>query len=188
MKNNFFKAKKGNYAIFAIMFVPLVISLVASIVTVKRNITVYESEIKTSISSFFQYENNYNGMIAVKRNEDGTTTEYCAYSNNSQDEIEKDFKVFFTQIDGYNKYWNCEKFEFITDNNTSYINCKCVCYIPKIKTLKVIDYWGIDYGLYATKDGYYQTHANSMETLYKKGKDDTDYWQKIVIEVNSSCV
>lgn len=188
MKKNFLKAKKGNYAIFAIMFVPLVISLVASIVTVKRNKTVYESEIKTSLSSFFQYENNYNGIVSIKNNGDNTYSEYCLYSNIMQTKIKEDFAVFFTQIDGYNKFWNYETIQFVVNDNNSYISFKCVCYIPKIKTLKVIDYWGIDYGVYETKDGYYQTHSNSMETLYKKGKDDTDYWQKIEIEVNSSCV
>lgn len=185
---NFFKSRKGNYAIFAIILVPLVISLVATLVTTKRNKTVYESEIKTSISSFFQYENNYNGVVSIKSNEDGTYSEYCLYSNIMQAKIKEDFAVFFTQIDGYNKFWNYETIRFVENNSNGYISFKCVCYIPKITTLKVIDYWGVDYGTFKTEDGYYQTHENSMKTLYEKGKDNTDYWQKIEIEVNSSCV
>ena len=210
--SKFLKSKKGNYAIFAIVLIPVILSFVTTIVSAQRNKTVYESEIKTSISSFFEYENEYNSTVTIEKNKEGVESYFCSYTPEQRQKIKDDFKIFFTQIDGYNKFWYYNEIEYKSDNDEGKnfsIAFKCVCYIPKINTLKVIDYWGIDYGNYKTTDGYYQLHPNTMASLYEQagsngqnvgaggimeGTEATPvyinnkYWQKIVIEVNSSCV
>lgn len=187
----FFKSKKGNYAILAICVIPVVLSIVATAVSSTRNKTVYRSEITTSISSFFEYENKNNASVSVKKNSEGVEQYYCAYSTNQRKKIEEDFADFFIKIDGYNSLWEYSTISFQTEDGSEYIKFKCTVYIPKLDTLKVIDYWGINDGKYATSDGFYKTHQSTMDVLFKdssKGNVNEKHWQKIEIEVDSSCV
>lgn len=189
---NFFKSKTGNYAIIAIGVIPVVLGLVSSIVCDKRNKSIYENEIKASIGSFFEYENKVNARVLRKQDNEGNSIEMCNYTTTNRGKIEADFETYFKQIDGYNELWKYDAIEYKEENGSQFISFKCYAYIPKLNTLKVIDYWGICNGDYQTTDGYYKEHQNTMtENFNHKPNENSDwkkYWQEIIIEVDSSCV
>ena len=187
----FLKSKKGNYVILAIALIPIILTIVATTVCNQRNKTVYISEIKSSLSTFLEYENNHNSIISVRKSDDGTEVFNCIYSKAQRDTIKNDFKTFFQKIDGYNKFWSYSTIEYPENNGNYSLTIKCVIYLPKITTLRVIDYWGIESGTFTTTDGWYQKHASTLANLLSKEKDENgniEGWQKLEIEVSSSCV
>lgn len=190
MRKNFINSKKGNYSIFAIILIPIILTIIAMTVCNQRNKTVYKSEIKTSISTFLEYENKYNGTVSISKDKNGENILKCLYTTSQKEQIKNDFRDFFPKIDGYNSLWSYETIEFKEEEESFSLCIKCTIYIPKLTTLKVIDYWGIEDGSYKTTNGWYQTHTKTMNQIKPKSGESpsSKYWQKIEIEVNSSCV
>lgn len=202
-----FTSKRGSYALMAIIFIPILLTLVATLVCAKRNETVYRTEIKNSITSYFEYANKYNANIVSKIDDRGNRADYCNYNPSQQQKIKSEFDTYFKKIDGYNRYWTYETILFVQEDGSYSIKFKCYCYIPRVTSLKVVNYWGIYDGTYKTNDdnSWYGKYKNTMDEIITHGVTEsgavdgtenlatpyilsTKYWQKIVVEVDSSCV
>ena len=206
----FLFSRKGGYAIIAIIMIPIILAIVSTLVCNQRNNTVYRTEIKNSITSYFEYANKYNANIVSRLDDTGVRKDYCNYNSSQQAKIISEFDAYFKQIDGYNGLWTYETITFKEEDGNYTIQFKCYCYIPKIKSLKVVNYWGrlnddTSSPNLTTDYGWYYEHQNTLRELFSHGVDesgaidetanlatpyviDSKYWQKIVVEVNSSCV
>lgn len=199
----FSKSKLGNFTIVAIVIVPLVIVLVSLIVANNRRKTVYREEVLIQVDSFCDYVNNKYG-IYLSTGENAGNEDVCYYGQASRSAIKNEFDDFIKKIDGYNEFWKYEVSGFANEKNMDFKIILHV-FLPKLQTLKVIDYWGINDGAYKTEDGYYANHKTAMTEYFnnppKIGEDSTitlddttspkfegnRYWIYERIEVKASC-
>ena len=186
----FLKSKKGNFALIAVIVVPLIILLFSSIICVNRRKNVERTEVKISLDSFCDYCNKEYGIILKNSDED-----ICYYTD--KEKIGDMFSSYFKTIDGYvTDLWEYNLVIETDDFDSESVKIVCHTFFPKLSSsTKSIDHFGT-YNGSESKDGWYKDHPNSLETMlnHKPTKDKNGkysgngYWTYERIEVITSCV
>lgn len=186
----FIKNKKGNFALIAIIVVPLILLLFSSIVCVNRRKNVERTEVKISLDSFCDYCNKEYGIILKNSDED-----ICYYTNPNK--IDEMFKTYIKTIDGYvDNLWEYNLVIEEDELDSQSIKIICHTFFPKLSSsTKSIDFFGTYDGI-DSKNGWYKDHPNTLSTMleHKPEKDKNgkysgnNYWTYERIEVITSCV